>query len=178
MYYLLVHRLLLHQPTLFQCENDSIVLFDENGISRLSHKALLTQSPTSATWALVDANQSVLRSAQMLLRDGSPFFTVIASSPWSPRWKEMAHYRPPFKLWFMKPFTLEELIQAYVFQVRPCTITYLLYFSRHLQVFKHNEQELQRFFELYGPSACDCYAFCADLSSYRTLIEDRIKSMT
>jgi hypothetical protein len=57
-------------------------------------------------------------------------------------------------------------------------VTYLLRLSCHLQVFKHNEQELQRFFEFYGPSARDCYGFCADLSSDRALIEDRTRSMT
>jgi hypothetical protein len=52
------------------------------------------------------------------------------------------------------------------------------YISRPLQQYKHDEQELQRFFELYGPSARDCYAYCADLPSYRTIVRQKIQAMT
>jgi hypothetical protein len=112
LYYVLVLRLLSRSPTLFQYENESIVFFNEDGVTRLSPKSMLR--PSSATWALVDANPSVLQPAAMLLRDGAPFFTIVASSPRSAKWDQLAHYKPPFTLWFMKPFTLGELVEAYV----------------------------------------------------------------
>jgi hypothetical protein len=112
LYYLLALRLLKQQPTVFQYEDASVVLFNKNGASRLSPKISLAQIPPSKMWALVDSNQSVQIPADMFLRDGSPFFIVMASSPRSTRWDAVQHYKPRMKLWFMKPFTLAELIQA------------------------------------------------------------------
>jgi len=112
LYYLLAIRLLKQQPTIFQYEDTSVVLFNKNGVSRLSPRSSLVQTPRSKMWALVDSNKSVGTPAAMFIRDRSPFFIVIASSPRSTRWEAVEHYRPPIKLWFMEPFTLTELIQA------------------------------------------------------------------
>jgi hypothetical protein len=78
----------------------------------------------------------------------------------------------------MKPFTLEELIQACVFQVLFYALTYPLETSRPLQHFEGDEEDLQQFFRLYGPSARDCYAFCTRLLDYRKLLHERMGGMT
>ena len=54
---------------------------------------------------------------------------------------------------------------------------FICHFSRLLQEFQRNEQDLQRFFELYGPSARDCYAYCDQLPSYHESIRNKIKAM-
>lgn len=51
------------------------------------------------------------------------------------------------------------------------------YTSRLLQQYKRDEVELQQFFELYGPSARDCYAYCADLPHYRMIVREKIQSL-
>jgi hypothetical protein len=56
--------------------------------------------------------------------------------------------------------------------------SYSCYFSRSLQPFERDEQVLQQFFENYGPSARDCFAFCEDLSFYREHVRGKIREMT
>jgi hypothetical protein len=116
LYYILVRRLLEQKRTILQNDPDVLFLFDANGVTELKPHAYA--DPGSEvhrdTWALVDCNQHVQTPAPMLARDASPFFLVIASSPRASRWKGVHKHRGPINLWFMKPFTLAELIQASV----------------------------------------------------------------
>jgi len=114
------------------------------------------------TWALVDANQDVQTPAPMLSRDTSPFFLVIATSPQVSRWEGLDKNKEQIGLWFMKPFTLAELIQA-----------------RQLQKITRSEEDIEDFFEKYGPSARDCYIYCHDkgLDSYHSNVQGKVKGI-
>ena len=68
------------------------------------------------TWALVDLRDKVATPADVIVN--SSFFVVMASSPQPTRWKDVKRYRGPITFWFMKPFSLAELIQASVFLAR------------------------------------------------------------
>ncbi|KAF8343676.1 hypothetical protein F5887DRAFT_971604 [Amanita rubescens] len=150
LFYLLARRLLARKPTIFQRDARSIYFFSATGVRRLFE--------FSETWALLDAKQ-VDKTAPIFLIDRSDLFLVIASSPRPSHWQE--HYRPPFKIWLMEPFGLEELIQA-----------------RQLQQIKRSETSIQQFLQEYGPSARDCYAFCESIPDYYEYhIRDRVKKI-
>jgi hypothetical protein len=114
LYYLLASRLLQQQPTIFQYRRDILLLFDGDGVSTLLPEDAVIRPAAEDIWALVDCNQSVSAPASALLNGSSPAFLVVASSPRSFRWADVLHYRVPTPTWFMKPFTLVELIQASV----------------------------------------------------------------
>jgi len=132
LYYILAFRLHNKQPTFFQFRKDFIILF----------------------------NDSVASVPEIFIE--SAYFVVIATPPHPRRWKSIQHYRPDIKMWFMEPFTLEELIQA---RSREC--------DRH----KLKEQDIQAFFEKYGPSARECFGWCSDLEYYDKKIRARITSV-
>jgi len=117
LYYILVRRLLEQKPTILQNDSQDLYFFHSNGVDVLS--PFLHVVPNSElyqnTWALVDINVNVQAPAQMLSKDTSPFFLVIASSPRPSRLRELQKYKSPSVFWFMKPFTLAELIQVSVF---------------------------------------------------------------
>src|ERR1700722_17271587 len=51
------------------------------------------------------------------------------------------------------------------------------YPSRQLQLFERNESDIQDFFEVYGPSARDCFASCHDLGSFNHLVRRKVAEM-
>ena len=67
-----------------------------------------------------------MEPAEALQSKEPRLFLVIASSPRRSRWEGVIHYRPPVDEWFMMPFTLSELIQAYVFHAHFREIANLL----------------------------------------------------
>ncbi|KAF5384162.1 hypothetical protein D9615_003367 [Tricholomella constricta] len=160
LYYVLALRLLNRQPTIFQYRPDVLLLFDTNGVSLLSpHSDPMAASED--TWALVDCNESVSTPAPTLLRGSSPYFLIVSSSPRSSRWSAVQRFRAPSGFFFMEPFTLKELIQA-----------------RQLQMFLRKESDIQNFFEKYGPSARDCFAFCSDIEHYHSLVCTKVAEMS
>ncbi len=49
--------------------------------------------------------------------------------------------------------------------------------SRHLQEHERSEQNIRLFWERYGPSARDCYAYCDDIPSYHQVVRSKVQSM-
>ncbi|KAI0298300.1 hypothetical protein BC826DRAFT_122476 [Russula brevipes] len=158
LYYILAFRLRNKQPTFFQFRKDFIILFNDSGVELLSPNFSVPNAPAES-WVLIDLNTSVESVPEIFIE--SAYFVVIAAPPHPRRWKSIQHYRPDIKMWFMEPFTLEELIQAREF-------------DRH----KLKEQDIQAFFEKYGPSARECFAWCSDLEYYDTKIRARIASVS
>ena len=115
LFYVLVHRLLAQQPTIFQFDPHSIYLFFQGGVRLLPHHRLHPIVDVKHTWALLDTKRRN-EIAAMFLREPDPVFLVIASSPQPSHWADAEHYMPPIRKWFMEPFSLQELIQALVFQ--------------------------------------------------------------
>jgi hypothetical protein len=116
LYYILVKRLLEKKPTVLQNNSKDVFIFDDKGCHVVEASSYLYYSDRSArqdTWALVDLGQKVAEPARFMYN--SSFFLIMASSPKPTRWKNVLKYRAPVAFWFMKPFTLAELIQASVF---------------------------------------------------------------
>jgi hypothetical protein len=117
MYYLLCLRLSTKQPTIFQSAADYVLLFDEEGVRRISTKAAfhdVVHLLAPKTWALVDANKGVESPAELLAGEASTCFVVVASSPRPSRWVGLEKYKAPMQMYFMEPYTLSELFQASV----------------------------------------------------------------
>lgn len=112
LYYVLAHRLLNKQPTFFQFRKDFVILFGDSGVGLLSPVFSVPKAPADS-WVLIDSNTSVESVPQIFI--DSAYFVVMAAPPHPRRWKSLQRYRPDINMWFMEPFTLEELIQALVF---------------------------------------------------------------
>jgi hypothetical protein len=117
LYYILVKRLLEQKRTILQNSTQHLFFFNENGIEVLRPFTLVDPKSEKYqnTWALVDINVHVERPAEMLSKETSPFFLVMASSLRASRLRGLQKYGRPSAFWLMKPFNLAELIQASVF---------------------------------------------------------------
>ena len=115
LYYILVNRLLENKPTVLQNNSRDVFIFNDKGFYTLeaSSDQASYRIGHQDTWALVDLGNTVATPAEVIVN--SSFFLVMASSPQPTRWKDVKRYRGPAALWFMKPFSLAELIQASVF---------------------------------------------------------------
>ena len=115
LYYILVKRLLEKKPTVFQYKPNVVFIFNDKGLHarRPSSHCEPDLSGYQDTWALVDTNENITQPADFIL--SSKFFLVMTSSPTPSRWYNVQMYRAPVTLWFMKPFSLVELLQASVF---------------------------------------------------------------
>jgi len=159
LYYLLVLRLRNRQPTFFHYSPGFVVLFDNRGVSVVSPIVGDSAAPNDA-WALIDSNTKVKSVPWIFEKSDSPNFVVVAASPCSKRWRSLLHNRSDTKLWIMEPFTLQELLQARILQMRP-----------------PSEQDILAFFVSYGPSARDCFLSCSDLANYDQAIRNQIMTM-
>ncbi|KAI0297393.1 hypothetical protein BC826DRAFT_165340 [Russula brevipes] len=160
LYYLLVLRLRNRQPTFFQYSPGFVILFDNRGVRVVSPVIGDPDAPNEA-WALIDSNIHVKSVPWIFATSDCPNFIVVAASPRSERWKSLFHNRSDTKLWIMEPFTLEELFQARVLQMK-----------------QPREQDILTFFVTYGPSARDCFLSCSDLADYDQRIRNQIMKMS
>ncbi len=121
LYYILVKRLFEEKRTILQISPQYFLFFNADGVEVLFTSSLegLFLDPQFEkyrnTWALIDISVHLESPAEVLSKDNSPFFLVVASSPRPSRLRELNKYARPSTYWFMKPFTLAELIQASVF---------------------------------------------------------------
>jgi hypothetical protein len=113
LYYLLALRLRNKQPTFFQFTKDVVILFDDHGVTLLPPGYANTSAP-KGSWALIDSNADVQTVPPIFTGQRCPYFVVVAAPLCSKRWWSLQHYRPRIRVWYMEPFTLEELIQASV----------------------------------------------------------------
>lgn len=116
LYYILVKRLLKQQPTILQNDPGHLFLFNAKGVKAVSssNRVFPGSSEYENMWALVDIDPDIQKPARMVCHETSPFFLVMASSPRPSRLRELQKHGQPGAYWLMKPFTLEELIQALV----------------------------------------------------------------
>jgi hypothetical protein len=122
-------RLHNKQPTFFHFKEDVVIFFDEGGVRLLSPECSVSNVPAHpSSWVLVDLNTSVESVPGIFVEDDHHYFVVVAASPHPGRWESMTRTRHniKFKLWFMEPPTLEELIQMSVFAGFSSSVTHSL----------------------------------------------------
>jgi len=121
-----VDRLALGLPTVLQIHEGYAILFHEGGTSQLSHlnhsSAYEPITPSFAyfrerIWALVDLGPLLPEPANIFKCPGT-FFIVTTTSPGSGRlrWLEQVGHQ----YFYMKPWTLSEVLQAYVDPASRC----------------------------------------------------------
>ncbi|KAI0296171.1 hypothetical protein BC826DRAFT_245379 [Russula brevipes] len=148
LYYLLALRLHNKQPTFFQYTPDFVILFNSLGVTLLPPNVSADTSAPKGSWALVDSNTEVKSVPRIFTGSKCPYFVVVAAFPHRERWQSLRHNRPNTRVWYMEPFTLEELIQV-----------------RELSEAKLSERNIKVFFKMYGPSARECLS-CIGLDRY------------
>jgi hypothetical protein len=114
-----MRRLAFKLPTVLQINASYAILFHEDGVSEFTSLVgahnyevfdFLPEHPSRRIWALVDSKPSLLQPAD-IFQDGSSFFVVDAVYPRSEHnWlKKVGH-----DCFYMKPWSLSEVLQAYV----------------------------------------------------------------
>jgi hypothetical protein len=115
--WLLIRRLAFRLPTALQVDCDRVILFHGGGTSTFKYLqdvvpylGLTFKNPPSRIWALVDSSNTLEVPAPVFCK-GEPFFVVEAASrPSRFEWAKKVDFRP----FYMKTWTLSELLQAYV----------------------------------------------------------------
>jgi hypothetical protein len=113
----LIRRLAFRLPTALQIDRGEAILFHEGGTSIFQdlqdvvpYLALAFENPRSRIWVLVDSNDSLEKPAAVFCK-GQPFFVVEAASrPSRFEWAKKVRSTN----FYMKTWTLSELLQAYV----------------------------------------------------------------
>ena len=119
---LLMRRLMLRLPTVFQPGATNPILFHEGGTSEFSrlsdperYKELVFPFPgdhSRRVWALFDPSPDAPQPAGLLTSTSSPFFIVQAASPRS-GYNDWHNKLCP-EIFYMKPWRFSELILVYV----------------------------------------------------------------
>ena len=117
-----MRRLTLKLPTVLQIHRSSAILFYEGGVAELtdrevafSYRELVSSLGRQnlgqrRIWAIVDLGPQ-LQEPTGIFTLGSPFFVVNGMSPGSKQeWHRKVHRRR----FFMKPWSISEMLQAYV----------------------------------------------------------------
>jgi hypothetical protein len=170
LHFLLRCRLLAKLPTIVQRDGEGFTLFTEFGV-RLFHRspfrsvnACRLSSIQPDLWCLVDSTETNPIPLQFLISSGLSLVQTASPRMGRAGW---AHGRVKRK-YYMPPFTLEEVIIAYVLHLlRPFPAKFKnLAHSRSLQRSPPRESELQDWFDLYVPSAESAYSYAGDHANY------------
>ena len=179
LYVLLVLRLQAQLPTIYQSRDSHLYYFADDGvyliilIPRLIATDFKSQYHKS-TWCLIDSNQSI-DTVPMFIQD-LDLFTVQASSLCPHRYAWIDKTRP-ISQYFMKSWTLTELLVGYV--------TYLLIsepfvipLSRVLQYKVCSEAQIEFFSTRYGTSARSVYTNASHPLNYETSLLRKMAGIT
>jgi hypothetical protein len=102
--------------TLFQPSHEEVFLFNAQGAFSvppdIGYNVVGPHIPRG-TWALVDADASFTSPAGFIVSTTSPYIVVLAASPRMMHWDSWSR-NVSQKFFYMKPWTLNELIQGYV----------------------------------------------------------------
>ena len=177
---LLVLRLQARLPTIYQSRGSHLYYFADDGVYVISLTPSLIATNFSSqfhksTWCLIDSNQSI-DTVPVFIQD-LDLFIVQASSPCPHRhtWTDKA--TSPVLQYFMKSWTLPELLVGYV--------TYLLISepfvippSRVLQRNVRSEKQIKSFSDRYGTSALSVYTYASDPLNYEASLLNKVAMIT
>lgn len=164
LYVLLVLRLQARLPTIYQSRDSHLYYFADNGVF-LIHLipgliAINFKSQFSpSTWCLIDSNQS-LDTVPVFIQD-LDLFIVQASSPRTHRFEWTKKATSPVRRYFMKSWTLSELLVGRVLQRKVCS-----------------EAQIEFFSNRYGTSARLVYTNALHPIDYDATLQDNLASIT
>jgi len=161
LYVLLVLRLRAQLPTIYQSRDSHLYYFADDGVSLIN----LTPSPIASnfksrfhrsTWCLIDSNQS-LDTVPVFIQD-LDLFIVQASSPRPHRYAWIDKATRPVLRYFMKSWTLPELLVGRVLQDEVCS-----------------EAQIEFFSTRYGTSARSVYTNASQPLNYETSLLEKME---
>ena len=180
LYVLLVLRLQARLPTIYQSRQGHLYYFADDGVYVINFtpSSIATDVKSQfhkSTWCLIDSNQS-LDTVPVFIQDLG-LFIVQASSPRPHRYAWTDKVTRPVLRYFMKSWTLPELLVGYV--------TYLLIpepfvipLSRVLQDNVCSEAQIEYFSTRYGTSARSVYTNASQPSTYETSLLEKMARIT
>ncbi|KAF8221560.1 hypothetical protein L208DRAFT_1414824 [Tricholoma matsutake] len=176
LYVLLVLRLQARLPTIYQSRDTYLYYFADNGVFRIHLPGLVATNFKSqfypSTWCLIDSNQS-LDTVPVFIQD-LDLFIVQASSP-RPRFEWMDKATSPVLRYFMKSWTLSELLVGYVTLISE---PFVIPLSRALQRKVCSEAQIEFFSNRYGTSARSVYRHASRPSDYDITLLGKLTSIT
>ncbi|KIL65205.1 hypothetical protein M378DRAFT_162471 [Amanita muscaria Koide BX008] len=164
LYVLLVLRLQARLPTIYQSRKDHLYYFANDGVFKidLTRGLIATDFKSQfdrSTWCLIDSNQS-LDTVPGFIQD-LDLFMVHASSPRPHRFEWIKKATRPVARYFMKSWTLSELLVG-----------------RVLQDTVYSEAQLEFFSNRYGTSARSVYIHASHPSNYDATLQDNLMPIT
>ncbi len=182
LYVLLVLRLQAQLPTIYQSRDTHLYYFADDGVYlvKLTPGFVATDFKSQfhkSTWCLIDSNQS-LDTVPVFIQDLGLFIVQASeSSPRPHRYAWIDKATRPVMQYFMKSWTLPELLVGYV--------TYLLIsgpfvipLSRVLQHEVCSEAQIKFFFTRYGTSARSVYTYASYPLIYETSLLGKMARIT
>jgi len=174
-------RLALGLPTALQIDSSYAILFHGRGVLELQnfktgidYDALNfpRRDPSRRIWALVDSNPQLLEPAGIFMHQTS-FFVVDAVSSCSKHleWlKKLGHEK-----FYMEPWSLSEVIQAYVDLVPRVPTAHVIRSRRFLG--GHTERQLRYLYEKFGASPRELVFYANVPAQYETLLHQEIDQL-
>jgi hypothetical protein len=178
LYVLLVLRLQAQLPTIYQSRASHLYYFADDGVYLINLTPSLIATNFKfhkSTWCLIDSNLS-LDTVPVFIQD-LDLFIVQASSSRPHRYAWIDKATGPVYQYFMKPWTLPELLVGYVtyFLISEPFVTPL---SRMLQRKVCSEAQIEFFCTRYGTSPRLVYANASHLSEYETSLLRKMVKIT
>ncbi|KIL69261.1 hypothetical protein M378DRAFT_773366 [Amanita muscaria Koide BX008] len=164
LYVLLVLRLQAQLPTIYQSRASHLYYFADDGVYliNLTPSLIATNFKSQfhkSTWCLIDSNQS-LDTVPMFIQD-LDLFIVQASSPRPHCYAWIDKATGPVYRYFMKPWTLPELLVSRMLQRKVCS-----------------EAQIEFFSTRYGTSPRLVHANASHLSEYETSLLRKMVNIT
>jgi hypothetical protein len=176
--WLLIRRLAFRLPTALQVERDKAILFHGGGTSIFNdlqdvvpYLELEFENDRSRIWVLVDSNKDLEKPAAVFC-NGLPFFVVEAASrPSRFEWAK----KGLFLKFYMKTWTLSELLQAYVILLAVVHDTH--YFCSRSYMGLSDESIVRYLFQTYRLPPRELIIYAKRPESFREHIVDLVRTM-
>ena len=179
LYVLLVLRLQARLPTIYQSRKTHLYYFADNGVFQIHLPGLVATDFKSqlhpSTWCLIDSNQS-LDAVPVFIQD-LDLFIVQASSPRPHCFAWMNKATGPVLRYFMKSWTLSELLVGYVTRTL-ISEPFVIPLSRALQRKVCSEAQIEFFSNRYGTSARSVYRHASRPSDYDIALLEMLSPIT
>ncbi|KAL6301907.1 hypothetical protein BKA93DRAFT_827893 [Sparassis latifolia] len=143
LFYVLTYRLQRGLSTFYQKNAHSVLYFHKSGVYSIP----ANQEPDSVDWesddiwSLFDSNRTVKEPGELIGGDHAEWVLIEAASPRRERWREWPKYKGFVHFYYMKSPSFAEVVMIHPHQKNPVG----------------TEQDLYRFYQLYGPSIRDAF---------------------
>lgn len=125
LFFVLALRVLQSLPTIYMVEPEWIYIVDSNRVRKIPTKKFTPDLVTDKHWCLLDSNRDLQTVPTEFLRLGS--FMIQTASPRTKRIEWWKKYNNHCTFFFMKEWSLPELIVGYVLDHDSFVATHKMY---------------------------------------------------